>query len=178
LLITHARRDARTGADGASIPPGEQDRALWWREEMAEGISLIDRAMTRRAPGPYQIKAAIAACHMDAGGPDWLQIAALYESLLRFEPTAVVRLNRAVAYGEAQSAELGLRMIEDLKSELADYQPFHAARAALLSRNGMVAGALEAYKTAIALGNSASDVAFLTRKRDELAANTDQANGA
>lgn len=178
LLITNARRDARIGADGVSIPLASQDRSRWHQRDAEEGMGLIDQAMARRTPGPYQIKAAIAACHMEAIGPDWPQIAALYDSLLRFEPTAVVRLNRAVAYGEAQSAELGLRMIEDLKSELVNYQPYHAARAALLSRNGMFAEALDAYTTAITMGSSTADVAFLTRKRDELALKGNQASGS
>jgi RNA polymerase sigma factor (sigma-70 family) len=170
LLITHARRNARIGADGVLVPPGNQDRNLWQRDEATEGMALIDQAMTRRTPGPYQIKAAIAACHMADEKPDWPQIAALYDGLLRFEPTAVVRLNRAVAYGEAQSAQVGLRLIEDLNDELAQYQPFHAARAALLARCGKTAAALVAYDKAIAMANSAADVAFLTAKRVELAA--------
>lgn len=169
LLITHARRDARTGEDGASIPPGKQDRDLWHQLEVAEGMGLIDQAMTRRTPGPYQIKAAIAACHMAGDGPDWLQIAALYDSLLRFEPTAVVRLNRAVAYGEAHAAALGLRMIEDLQSELPAYQPYHAARAEFLGRNRMIGPALAAYEMAIAMAASAADAAMLMRNRDLLA---------
>ena len=169
LLITHARRNARIGADGVSVPPGKQDRKLWQLGEATEGMALIDQAMTRRTPGPYQIKAAIAACHMADEKPDWPQITALYDSLLRFEPTAVVRLNRAVAYGEAQSVQIGLRLIEDLQDELAHYQPFHAARAALLAGSGKIALALDAYDKAIAMANSAADVAFLTAKRAELA---------
>ena len=165
LLITHARRAARTGADGASIPPGEQDKALWRHDEMAVGIALIDQAIARRTPGPYQIKAAIAACHMDAKGPDWPQIAALYDSLLRFEPTAVVRLNRAVAYGEALSAELGLRMIEALSGELASYQPFHAARAEFLVRIAKLDDACAAYGKAIELSTSLADAKFLAARR-------------
>lgn len=178
LLITHARRDARTGADGVSIPPGEQDKGLWQHKEMDEGIAFIDQAMERRTPGPYQIKAAIAACHMEANGPDWPQIAALYDSLVRFEPTAVVRLNRAVAYGEAQSAELGLRMIEDLNGDLGSYQPYHAARAEMLSRNGMIAAAMEAYDTALTMTNSIADAGFLSRKRSELASKANQASNS
>ena len=134
--------------------------------------------MTRRAPGPFQIKAAIAACHMAEEKPDWPQIAALYDSLLRFEPAAVVRLNRAVAYSEAQSARLGLRLIEDLSEELVHYQPYHAAKAALLARDGKVALAVCAFDKAISMANSSADIAFLTRKRDELTAGANQASGS
>lgn len=178
LLITHARRNARIGPDGVLVPPGKQDRKLWQLGEAAEGMALIDQAMTRQMPGPYQIKAAIAACHMADEKPDWPQIAALYDSLLRFEPTAVVRLNRAVAYGQAHSAQVGLRLIEDLQDELAHYQPFHAARAALLSGSGNIELALDAYDKAIAMANSAADVAFLTEKRAELATSVIQPSGS
>ena len=170
LLITHARRGARVGEDGASVALASQDRALWAHAEIAEGIALLDRAVARGAPGPYQIKAAIAACHVEEHGSDWRQIAALYDSLLRFEPTAIVRLNRAVAHAEAGAEALGMQLLETLGSELQAYQPFHAARADVLAKNGRPADALMAYDKAIALSISASDIAFLKGRRDRLRA--------
>ena len=164
LLITHARRRARTDAAGATVPLTAQDRSLWDQAEIAAGLALIDRAMHRRVPGPYQIKAAIAACHVLEGGPDWAQIVLLYDSLLRLEPTAVVRLNRAVALSEAGWPEPALQAIDRLQAELAAYQPYHAARAELLARNGRLAESLAAYETAIALSHSAADIALLSSK--------------
>ena len=164
LLITHARRRARTDAAGATVPLTAQDRSLWDQAEIAAGLALIDRAMHRRVPGPYQIKAAIAACHVLEGGPDWAQIVLLYDSLLRLEPTAVVRLNRAVALSEAGWPEPALQAIDRLQAELAAYQPYHAARAELLARNGRLAESRTAYETAIALSHSAADIALLSSK--------------
>lgn len=164
LLITHARRRARTDAGGATVPLTAQDRSLWDQAEIAAGLALINRAMHRRVPGPYQIKAAIAACHVLEGGPDWAQIVLLYDSLLRLEPTAVVRLNRAVALSEAGWPEPALQAIDRLQAELAAYQPYHAARAELLARNGRLAESRTAYQTAIALSHSAADIALLSSK--------------
>jgi RNA polymerase sigma factor (sigma-70 family) len=101
MMLTAARHAARVGADGASVPPGEQDRTLWDQARIAEGRALLARAIARRSPGPFQIKAAIADCQMADNGPDWQQIAALYAALLRFESTPVVTLNAAVAVAEA-----------------------------------------------------------------------------
>lgn len=168
LLLTHARRAARTGSDGVTIPLAEQDRTLWDAALIPEGLALIDQAMHRRAPGPYQIKAAIAACHMPPDGSDWKQIAALYDSLMRFEPTPVVQLNRAIAIAEAVSPEIGLRLLETLAAELVEYQPFHAAQADLLRRVGQLDMARKAYDTAIALAASNADAIFLRRKLEGL----------
>jgi RNA polymerase sigma factor (sigma-70 family) len=128
ILLTAARRAARVGKDGASVPPAEQDRALWDAQRLAEGRALLARAVSRRTPGPFQIKAAIADCHCAAEGPDWQQIALLYRSLYRFEPTPIVSLNMAVAVAEAGELAQGLSMVEALAEELGDYQPWHAAR--------------------------------------------------
>jgi predicted RNA polymerase sigma factor len=165
LLLTHARRAARIGADGASLAPPEQDRSLWDHAMIAEGIGLIDRAMARRAPGPYQIKAAIAALHCAEGPTDWRQIVLLYDALLRMEPTPVVGLNRAVALAQAGAAEAGLAALDALSAALADYQPYHAARADLLHRLGRRDESLAAYDRAIADAASAADAAFLIRRR-------------
>lgn len=168
MLITHARRDARTDAAGETVPPEAQDRILWQGDEMAEGFALVQRALERGQPGAYQIKAAIAACHLGPQGPDWPQIAALYESLLRFEPTPVVRLNAAVARAEAGALGPALAEMAALEAALVGYQPFHAAMAELQARAGDRAAALGAYARAIALAASPADAAFLARRRNQL----------
>ncbi|NUB43257.1 RNA polymerase [Fertoebacter nigrum] len=168
LLLTHSRHAARHMA-GVSVPLAQQDRALWDAPMIAEGLALLDRAMERRAPGPFQIKAAIGALHAAPGVTDWPQIALLYDSLLRMEPTPVIRLHRAVALAEAGALEPALLLLEPLARELDDYQPFHAARADLLARAGRIAAALTAYDQAIALAGSAADASFLGIRRDAAA---------
>lgn len=169
MLLTAARRAARIGPDGASLPPAEQDRALWDAARLAEGRAILARAVARRQPGPFQIKAAIADCQMADPAPDWPQIAALYGALLRFEPTPVVRLNAAVALAEAGDPAQGLAMVQGLTAELADYQPFHAARAALLAMTSDAKGAAAAYRRAIATAPTPAEAAFLTRRLAALA---------
>lgn len=164
LLITHARRHARIDQDGVTVPLAQQDRALWQRDEFEMGLALIEAAMQRRLPGPYQIKAAIAACHMAPEGSDWAQIVLLYDSLLRLEPTPIVRLNRAVALSEAGWPSQALEALNSLHSELNGYQHYQAARAELLARDGQVDASRAAYEAAIALSISAPDIAFLKRK--------------
>ncbi|MGO4741696.1 RNA polymerase, partial [Bosea sp. 2KB_26] len=110
---------------------------------------MLDRAMARRAPGPFQIKAAIAALHAQSEPPDWPQIILLYDALLRMEPTPVVQLNRAVALAEAGALGAGLHALESLAPALLAYQPFHAAHAELLSRSGPTDAALAAFDRAI-----------------------------
>lgn len=168
LIITHARRRARIDPEGTTVPLGQQDRTLWDKAMIEEGLGLIDAAMLRRTPGPYQIKAAIAACHVQAKGSDWAQIVLLYDSLMRIEPTSIVRLNRAVALAEAGWLEAALQVLDGLQNELANYQPYHAARAELLARKGNSTEALDAYRVAIKLSTSPGDVVFLTRKLDRL----------
>jgi RNA polymerase sigma factor (sigma-70 family) len=168
MLITHARRGARTDAAGATISLGAQDRSLWKTSEIAEGLALIDTAMARRKPGPFQIKAAIAACHSHGDMSDWPQILALYRGLLRHEPTPVVRLNMAVALAETGELAAALTELDGLAEELKDYQPFHAARAQFLARDGQKEAALTAYVEAILLAQSEADVAYLEFKRSQL----------
>lgn len=169
MLLTGARRAARIGPDGASLPPGDQDRRLWDGARIAEGRAILARAMDRRHPGPFQIKAAIADCQMADPGPDWPQIAALYGALLRHEPTPVVRLNAAVALAQAGDPAQGLAIVEALGAELADYQPWHAARAALLAATGARDQAALAYREAIARAATQAEVLFLTRRLGNLA---------
>jgi RNA polymerase sigma-70 factor (ECF subfamily) len=172
MLITEARRAARLAADGTSIPIASQDRKLWNDGRIAEGLALLDRAMARRAAGPFQIKAAISALHVQSEPPDWRQIVLLYDSLLRMEPTPVVQLNRAVALAEAGAIEDGLRVLETLAPGLDTYQPFHAAHAELLSRCGRTQAALAAYDRAIDLASNPSDAIFLSHRRSQAARGT------
>jgi RNA polymerase sigma factor (sigma-70 family) len=164
LLLTHARRDARQ-VGGRFVALSDQDRSLWDRPEIAEGLALLDQALALRQPGPNQIKAAIAALHAqarDAQATDWRQIAALYARLLAFEPTDVVRLNFAAALMEAGDAEVALHLV--LRLDLDEYQPFHATRAELFRRLGQVEAARLAYQQAIRLSGDAAEQAFLTER--------------
>jgi RNA polymerase sigma-70 factor (ECF subfamily) len=171
MLLTHARRAARLDGQGAIVPLQDQDRARWDSALVAEGTAILDRAIARRAPGPFQIKAAIAALHVagPAGATDWTQIELLYDSLLRMEPSPVVALNRAVALAEAGHPDAALRAVEALSPQLADYQPFHAALADLLARLGRRDDSLKAYDRAIALSPTSADAAFLGKRRASVA---------
>jgi predicted RNA polymerase sigma factor len=168
LLLTHARSAARTGPDGQTLPPARQDRRRWNTAQLQEGQALLDQAMARRAPGPFQIKAAIAALHGAETGPDWPQIAALYGRLHDFEPTPVVALNHAVAMAEAGHLRQALAQVRSLEPALSAYQPFHAALADLLSRTGHATDARAAYARAIAMATSPADRAFLQARLDAL----------
>lgn len=148
MLLTDARRAARLGSDGATVPPAQQDRALWNTERLEEGRGLIETALMRKRAGPFQIKAAISACQMAEPQPDWPQILQLYTVLLAMEPTAVVRLNHAVALAENSLVDTALAALTDLHSDLDGFQPFHAAAAAIHTlagnwdvarRHGMIA---------------------------------------
>lgn len=168
MLLTGARRAARIGPEGASLPPAQQDRSLWDAPRIAEGRALLETAMARRSPGPFQIKAAIADCQLADPGPDWPQIAALYGALARYEPTPVVRLNQSVAIAEAGDPARALAIVEGLANHLSAYQPWHAARAALLARTGDRAGAAAAYDAAIATAPTPAEALFLRQKRAAL----------
>ncbi len=168
MLLTHARRAARTDGAGATVPLSAQNRALWDHAAIAEGLALIAAARVRNDPGPCQIKAAIAACHVQATAPDWPRIAALYASLVRYEPTPVVRLNHAVAVAESGELHAALHILEGLAPALQDYQPFHAAQAEYLGRAESPDAARAAYDRAIVLAASPADAAYLSRRRDLL----------
>ena len=168
MLITNGRRAARVDVNGVTVALSKQDRSLWNKVEIDQGIALIDKAMTRRSPGPYQIKAAIAACHNIDVGSDWKQIAALYSSLLHYEPSSVVRLNYAVAIAEAGELDRGLALLRVLHDDLAQYQPYHAAIAELLGRKGFKEEAKAAYLKAIGLARSKADISFLNDRHDKL----------
>jgi RNA polymerase sigma factor (sigma-70 family) len=164
MLLTSARRSARIGLDGASLPPAEQDRGLWNQTKIAEGRAILAHAMDRRKPGPFQIKAAIADCQMVDPAPDWPQISLLYQSLLHHEPTPVVILNAAVAAAEAGEPSRALAVVNELTEQLSDYQPWHAARAALLAMVGKHSEAAIAYQHAIEKAEGVAEALFLKKR--------------
>jgi RNA polymerase sigma-70 factor (ECF subfamily) len=172
MLLHDARRATRVGGDGAIVPLEEQDRARWNREEIAEGLAVLDAALALRRRGSYQVQAAIAALHaraLRAGDTDWRQISALYGGLLREQPGAVVELNAAVALAMAEGAERGLEWIARLagREELAGYYLLPAARADLLRRLGRLADAREAYVEALALVRNPAERSYLERRLAE-----------
>jgi RNA polymerase sigma-70 factor (ECF subfamily) len=172
LLLQHSRREARTDATGDLVLLEDQDRAGWDHEAIDEGLALLDDALGRRRPGPYQVQAAIAALHARAPRPedtDWPQIAALYGALARMTPSPVVELNRAVAIAMADGPERGLPLIDALGNQLADYHLFHAARADLLRRLGRPSEAAGAYRTALELAANPVERQYLRRRLAELA---------
>jgi RNA polymerase sigma-70 factor (ECF subfamily) len=172
LLLTDARRPARTDDAGDLVRLADQDRTRWDRDLITEGHDLVRACLRRNRPGPYQIQAAIAAVHDDAAvaaDTDWDQIVRLYDQLHAVRPNPVVALNRAVAVAELDGPDAGLAALGALDGErLADYQPFHAARADLLARAGRPVEALEAYDRAIALTTNLSEARFLAARRAEV----------
>ncbi len=169
MLLTDARRAARVSADGEMMLLEEQDRTLWNREQIDEGLRLLDEVLSLRAAGPYQVQAAIAALHAratTAAETDWPQIAALYRTLLRWLPTPVVELNAAVAHGMATSLEEALEWIERIeRSEtLARYHLLPAAKADLLRRLGRHDEAAAAYAEALALATNPAEQRYLERR--------------
>ncbi|TDZ76380.1 RNA polymerase sigma factor [Mycobacteroides salmoniphilum] len=154
VLLTEARRPARTDTGGALVLLADQDRTQWNHEMIDEGHELVRRCLRRNAPGPYQIQAAINAVHDDAPSAartDWGQVVALYDQLTVFTPTTVVALNRAVAIGERDGAQAGLDAIELLRQDLDTYYPLHAARADLLTRLSRNREAADAYRKALVI---------------------------
>jgi RNA polymerase sigma-70 factor (ECF subfamily) len=172
LLLHDARRGTRVDAAGELVTLEDQDRTAWDRAEADEGAALLETALRRGRPGPYQIQAAIAACHTTATTAeetDWADIAGLYGELERFVPSAVVRLNRAVAVGMAQHPDAGLELVAELErsGELADYHLLSATRADLLRRSGRTAEAAVAYERALELVENAAERRFLERRLAE-----------
>jgi predicted RNA polymerase sigma factor len=173
LLITHARHAARTDDAGMAVALADQDRSRWDSGMISEGLELLQVAMDRRRPGPYQIKAAIAACHVGPGGSDWQQILLLYQSLFRHEPTPVIRLGQAVALAETGHLEAGLALLNTLDGVLQSYQPYHAALADLTARAGQQARAEAAYRRAIDLASGEAERVFLAARLAALQASGD-----
>jgi RNA polymerase sigma-70 factor, ECF subfamily len=177
MLLHDSRRDARVRYSQL-VTLEEQDRSLWDRNEITEGLELLERALGRPAPGPYQLQAAIAAVHAEAktsAETDWHQIAALYEKLIEFGRTPVIALNHAVAVAMSVGFEEGLKRIDALgpEGDLDHYYLFHAARADILKRMNRLEEATQAYRRAIELATNQIEQAFLKRRLAE----TDQARG-
>jgi RNA polymerase sigma-70 factor, ECF subfamily len=161
MLLLHARASGRQDAEGRPVPLAEQDRARWHQGMIAEGVVLLDAAVARRSPGPYQLQAAIAALHAQALSfekTDWTEIALLYRELARRAPSPVIEVNRAVAVGLADGPLAGLAVLEPILASgvLADYAPLHTAHADLLDRAGDTAAAVAAWKRAIAATENAA----------------------
>lgn len=173
MLLHDARAAARADRAGDLVPLEEQDRGRWDREEIAEGVAVLDAALAARRPGPYQVQAAIAACHAQARrarDTDWAQIALLYGELARRAPGPVVELNRAVAVAMAEGPAAGLELVGSLAAagELADYHLLPATRADLLRRLGRRDEAAAAYRAALALAPTEAERRFLARRLAEV----------
>lgn len=169
MLLHDARRDTRVDFEGALLPLDEQDRSRWDAAEIEEGTGLLDRALLRRRPGPYQLQAAIAACHAsaaDAADTDWTEIAGLYAQLARRVPSPVVELNRAVAVAMAEGPAAGLALVERLQASgaLAGYHLLPATRADLLRRLGRLPEAAAAYHEALAGAETKAECRYLERR--------------
>jgi RNA polymerase sigma-70 factor, ECF subfamily len=163
LVLTDARRAARTTATGELVPLGDQDRDRWDAAKITEGTTLLEQALKVGRPGPYQLHAAIAACHVEPV-TDWREVAALYGELARYEPTAVTEANRAVAVAMAEHPAAGLEILDSLGSRLARWPQFHIARAELLHRTGRTAEAIAAFRRALELPLPHPEQAFLERR--------------
>ena len=177
MLLIEARRTARVSAGGEIITLRDQDRTTWNAEMIAEGHSLVRERLRAAAAGEtagrYQILAAINAVHSsarDASETDWSQIVALYDQLVRLDPSPIVALNRAIAVAEVDGPWMGLSAIDDLEDKLAGYHVFHATRADLLRRAGLIRESRTAYDKAIELAANTAESAYLKRRRDELEA--------
>lgn len=172
MLLTDARRPARTDAEGNLVPLTEQDRSKWDGELIAEGVELITSALKTAAPGPYQLQAAIAALHDEAAraeDTDWVQILGLYELLATIAPGPMVALNRVVAYAEVHGPEAGLRAL----GELEGGHRVDAVRAHLLERAGETKAAIEAYRLAARATLSLAEQRYLHARALRLLESTD-----
>jgi RNA polymerase sigma-70 factor, ECF subfamily len=173
MLLHHSRRDTRTDPEGALVLMEDQDRARWDQAMIDEGLTVLDRAIALRSPGPYQLQSAIAALHARAPRPedtDWPQIASLYGALASTAPSPVVDLNRAVAISMADGPAPALTHMDALSEELATYHLFHAARGDVLRRLERLPEAARAYREALALATNATERAFLERRLREVTA--------
>ena len=171
MLLNQARRAARFDAEGEVVLLEEQDRTLWDRRLIAEGLALVDKAMRHQRPGPYQIQAAIAATHgraPRAQDTDWSQIEHLYSALERMQPSPVVTLNRAVAVGKLHGPAAALALIEPLEGKLSGYFHYFGAKGAFLIQLGRGREAREAFNRAIALANSPAEAAHIRAHLDRL----------
>jgi RNA polymerase sigma-70 factor (ECF subfamily) len=175
MLLTEARRTARVSTSGELVTLDEQDRGAWDASLVAEGHQLVRERLAANAagaaPGRYQILAAINAVHTsacDVRDTDWSQVVALYDQLVRLDPSPIIALNRAVAVAELDGPEVALAAIDRLADSLADYHAYHATRADLLRRLGASQRSRAAYDRAIELAGNTAETAYLTRRRDQL----------
>ena len=172
MLLTEARREARVSADGELVTLAEQDRGAWDAAMVAEGHQLVrERLASGVAPGRYQLLAAINAVHTsatDVRATDWSQVVALYDQLVRLDPSPVVALNRAVAVAELDGPHVALAVVDRLGDALARYHAFHVTRADLLRRLGRSEQARAAYDRAIELAGNPAETAYLLRRRGQL----------
>jgi predicted RNA polymerase sigma factor len=181
MLLTDARRPARTGADGELIPLAEQDRTRWIRPLIVEGIELLNSAVTRGAVGEYQLQAAIAALHDRAArvdDTDWPQILALYGLLERMTKNPVVSVNRAIAAAMVHGPAEGLRLLEPLDERLSGHYRLDAVRAHLLEMAGDTEPAVEHYRVAASRTASAPEQLYLTTQAARLKTKLDEAAAA
>ena len=172
MLLTEARRATRVSARGELVTLDEQDRGAWDTALIAEGHRLVrERLAARVAPGRYQILAAISAVHTsarDMRDTDWSQVVALYDQLVRLDPSPVIALNRAIAIAELDGPDVALAAVGRLEDKLAGYHAYHAVRADLLRRLGRSQESRAAYDRAIDLAGNTAETAALTRRRDQL----------
>ena len=172
MLLTEARRTARISPTGTLVPLDEQDRGRWDATLIAEGHALVrERLASGEAPGRYQIQAAINAVHTSASdfaSTDWWQILALYDQLVRLDPSPIVALNRAVALAELDGPQVALAEVDRLADALGGYHLFHATRADLLRRQGRNDESRAAYDRAIELAGNTAETAYLMRRREQL----------
>jgi RNA polymerase sigma-70 factor, ECF subfamily len=173
MLLHESRRQARTTPDGELVLLDDQDRSRWNRQQIAEGVALVKRALASRAFGPYTLQAAIAALHAEAPSAaetDWAEIVGLYDVLLRAEPSPVVELNRAAAVAMRDGPEAGLMLIDCIlgRGELADYALAHSARAELCRRLGRTDEAIASYERALKLTSQGPQRRFNERRLEQL----------
>jgi RNA polymerase sigma-70 factor (ECF subfamily) len=173
MLLHESRRTARTSSSGDIILLDDQDRSLWNREMIREGVALVEQALSSQPVGSYAIQAAIAAVHAeaaDASSTDWTEIVALYETLMQMNPSPVVELNRAVAIAMRDGPEAGLKLIDEIlgRGTLQDYHLAHSARAELCRRLGRKTEAKSSYERALSLARQEPERRFLERRLGEL----------
>ena len=173
MLLHESRRDARATREGEVILLDDQDRSLWNREMIREGIVLVEQAFRSRQFGPYTLQAAIAAVHADAASAaetDWAEIVGLYDVLLRADPSPVIELNRAAAVAMRDGPEAGLALIDSIlvRGDLTDYPLVHSARAELCRRIGRTAEAVESYQRALSLSRQEPQRRFLEQRLLEM----------
>jgi RNA polymerase sigma-70 factor (ECF subfamily) len=173
MLLHDARRLGRVTSDGDLVLLEAQDRTQWNREQIAEAVELLEAALRRTRPGPYQVQAAIAACHAtaeEAAATDWHEIAGLYAELAKMHDSPVVELNRAVAIAMADGPAAGLAIVDhlDASGKLAGYHLLPATRADLLRRLGRLDEAADAYGVALTLTTSDAERRYLRRRLDDI----------